>query len=120
MKTILVSTIITLLFAFNAADKLTGRWESQPSSKGNVTGVVFKEDSSFEGYVNKKPFVTGAYSYSPGDSVLTFTDNGCNGATGIYKVNFFNNADSLRFVAITDTCTERRNGMQRLIMGRVK
>jgi hypothetical protein len=120
MKTILVSAIITLLLASNAANKLTGRWESQPSSKGNVTGVVFKEDSSFEGYINKKPFVTGTYSYSQEDSTLRFTDNGCNGATGIYKVNFFNNADSLRFAAITDTCTERRQGMQRLIMGRVK
>jgi hypothetical protein len=119
MKTIFVSAI-ALLFAFNATNKLTGRWESPPSSKGNVTRVVFKRDSSFEGYVNKKPFVTGTYSYSPGDSVLTFTDNGCSGATGIYKVNFFSNADSLRFVSIKDTCRERRNGMERLVMGRVK
>jgi hypothetical protein len=119
MKTILVS-LSTMLFAFTATDKLTGKWESQLSSKGNVTGVVFKEDNSFEGFINKKPFVTGTYSYSAEDSILTFTDNGCNGATGVYKINFFNNADSLRFVAISDSCTERRGGMQKLIMGRVK
>ena len=119
MKTILVSAI-ALLLAFNATNKLTGRWESRPSSKGNVTGAVFKEDKTFEGYVNKKPFVSGTYSFYSEDSTLTFTDNGCNGAPGIYKVNFFSNADSLRFIAIKDTCGERRNGMERLVMGRVK
>jgi hypothetical protein len=119
MKTILVA-LITMLFAFTATDRLTGRWESPLSSKGNVTSVVFKTDSTFEGYVNKKPFVSGIYSYSSEDSILTFTDNGCNGATGVYKVKFFNNADSLRFMAIKDSCEERRNGMERLVMGRVK
>jgi hypothetical protein len=119
VKTIFIS-FVTLLFAFTAMDQLTGKWETQPSSKGNVTSAVFRNDGSFDGYINKKPFVTGNYSYNAEDSVLTFTDNGCNGATGVYKVNFFNNADSLRFVPITDTCTERREGMQRLIMGRVK
>lgn len=101
---------------FFEKDKLTGRWETQPSDKGNVTGVVFKADQSFEGYVNNKPFVTGTYTLK--DSIFTFTDNGCEGAEGVYRVIFFNNDDSLRFQPITDTCTQRRNGMVRLVMGR--
>lgn len=120
MKTIFVSTVITLLFAFISADTLTGRWESMPSVNGNVTGVVFKNDNSFEGYVNKKPFVSGTYSYSPEDSVFTFTDNGCNGAKGVYKIQFFNNSDSMRYVVINDSCTQRAEGMQRLTLGKVK
>lgn len=120
MKTIFASAIITLLFAFTAADNLTGRWESKPSVNGNITGVVFKEDGSFEGYVNKKPFVSATYTYASKDSILSFTDNGCEGMRGTYKINFFSNSDSLRFEAISDSCTERKEGMLRLIMGRVK
>ena len=110
----------TLLCSLPAKDKLTGRWETRPSEKGNITGVVFKNDSTFDGYVNKKPFVSGTYSYSAQDSILTFKDNGCNGVTATYKIDFFSNADSLRFVVINDSCTERKEGIQRLVMGRVK
>lgn len=99
---------------------LTGRWESRPSEKGNVTGVVFKESGVLEGYVNKKPFVSGTYTFNSTDSILTFVDNGCNGATGTYKVMFFSNSDSLRCRAISDSCQPRREGMERLVMGRVK
>ena len=119
MKTIAISFATLLLFAFMPTDSLTGRWESQPSVNGNVTGVVFKTDKSFEGYVNKKPFVSGTYSYSAEDSVFTLQDNGCNGITGTYQIIFFSNADSMRFVAIDDDCEGRRNGMENLIMGRV-
>jgi hypothetical protein len=107
-----------MVVAFFIGDPITGRWQSQPSVNGNVTGVVFKTDSTFEGYVNKKPFVTGKYIFK--DDVLTFTDNGCNGAQGVYKIVFFSNQDSLRFEAISDACVERQQGMTRLIMGRVK
>ena len=118
MKAIFAS-FIAALFSFIATDKLTGRWESK-SEKGNITGVVFKENNSFEGYINKKPFVTGTYSYSSEDSIFVFTDNGCNGQTGTYKINFYANGDSLRFKAIIDSCAERKAVMERLIMGRVK
>ena len=111
---------LTILGAVTADDRLTGRWETQPSEKGNITGVVFKADNTIEGYVNKKPFVSGTYSFNPGDSILSFVDNGCNGMRGIYKVMFYSNSDSLRFNVISDSCTERKNGMLRLIMGRVK
>jgi hypothetical protein len=118
MKLIITAGII--LFSFLYSDPLTGRWETKPSAKGNVTGVVFKNDSILEGYVNKKPFTSGTYRFTSTDSVLSFVDNGCNSVRGIYKVVFFNNSDSLRFKVISDSCVERRDGMQRLIMGRIK
>ena len=111
---------LTIVGVAIADDKLRGRWQTQPSEKGNITGVVFKADNTIEGYVNKKPFVIGTYSFDPGDSILSFVDNGCNGIRGIYKVMFYSNSDSLRFNVISDSCTERKNGMLRLIMGRVK
>lgn len=115
MKTVLTSLVIILLIR---GDKLTGRWESIPAPNGNITGVVFKTDNTFEGYVNKKPFATGKYTLE-GD-VFTFTDNGCNGAKGVYKLNFFSGNDSLRFQPVDDTCSGRKAGMSRLVMGRVK
>jgi hypothetical protein len=107
-------------FFVSKNDPITGRWESQPSAKGNVTGVVFKNDSVLEAYVNRKPFATGTYRFNEADSMLSFTDNGCGGAEGVYKILFFSNSDSMRFKVVSDTCTERSNGMQRLVMGRVK
>ena len=117
MRIIAIYVIAMVVLAFNEKDKLTGRWQSQPSVTGAVTGVVFKPDNTFEGFVNKKPFVTGKYRVQ--DDLFSFTDNGCDGAEGIYKMIFFSNEDSLRFEPITDTCTGRRAGMSKLIMGRV-
>jgi hypothetical protein len=117
MKTILIC--IALIGAVSSID-LKGRWETKPSEKGNVTGVVFKTDNTFEGYVNKKPFVTGTYAFSAEDSVMTIQDGGCAGVTATYKINFFSDADSMRFTAINDSCTQRKEGMQRLVLGKVK
>jgi hypothetical protein len=80
--------------------------------------VIFKEDKSFEGYINKKPFTSGVYALD--SDLFTFTDNGCDGKKAIYKIVFFSNEDSLRWVPVEDSCTQRREGMSRLIMGRVK
>jgi hypothetical protein len=123
MKTVVMRNMVLagaaiMVFAFISAEKLVGRWESQPSAKGNVTGVVFKADGTLEGYVNKKPFVSGTYSFK--DDVISFTDNGCKGALAVYKTIFFSNEDSLRFEVISDSCTDRRDGMSRLVVGRVK
>ena len=118
MKTMLISLAILTLVSFTVADGLTGRWETKPSPKGNVTGAVFKNDNSFEVYINKKAFASGHYAFK--DSILSFTDNGCEGKEGVYKVIFFNNNDSLRFELIADSCVERRNGMIRTVLGRVK
>ncbi len=117
MKTVLISVTFMALLAFTVKDKLTGRWETKPSPKGNITGVIFKPDNSFEGYVNKKPFVSGTYTFE--DSLFSFVDNGCEGQRGIYKIVFFSNEDSIRFEPVSDSCDERRNGMTRTILGRV-
>lgn len=119
MKTMLMAAVMLSVFDF-PDDALVGRWESLPSEKGNKTGVVFKEDKSFEGYVNRKPFVSGNYTFSAADSILSFIDNGCQGMQGVYKVRFFHTGDSLRFQALVDNCPERKQGMERLVMGRVK
>lgn len=118
MKTILISAIALAILAFTTTDELIGRWESKSQKTGNITGVVFKADHSFEGYVNKKPFVSGTYTLN--DSIFTMVDNGCNGVTGTYKIIFYSNADSMRLVAISDSCTERKKGTERSFFGRVK
>lgn len=110
--------IVIILLAFAPKNKLVGRWETRPSPKGNVTGVVFNKDYTYEGYVNKKPFVSGNYSLRR--NTITIEENGCNGVKAIYKLIFFSHRDSLRFEAIADSCIERREGMERTILGRVK
>ena len=117
MKFMLMVVTIITISAFPGPDKLTGRWESI-SKTGNVTGVIFRADNTFEGYVNKKPFVTGTYTYQ--DNVFSFVDNGCEGIRGTYKTNFYSNSDSMRFELVGDSCTERRNGMLNLVLGKVK
>ena len=118
MKSIMIILVVAMTLAFTSTDKLTGRWETKPSEKGNVTGVVFKSDNTFEGFINRKPFVTGEYTFQ--DSIFSFVDNGCEGKRGVYKVIFFSNEDSIRLVPISDSCDRRREGMIRLVMGRVK
>ncbi|WP_298737454.1 hypothetical protein [uncultured Chitinophaga sp.] len=118
MKIVLIFFAAMAYVTLSEKDRLHGRWETKPSEKGNVTGVVFKADSTFEGYINKKPFVSGTYTLQ--DDIFTFTDNGCEGKRGVYKIFFFSNADSMRFVPITDSCIDRKEGMSRLVMGRVK
>jgi len=117
MRIYLVSFFLLALSAFTSNNPIEGRWETKPSEKGNVTGVVFKANYEFEGYVNKKPFVSGKYSVE--GNVLSFVDNGCEGKRGKYQLIFFSNSDSLRFKAIEDDCVDRRNGMERTILGRV-
>ena len=116
--TLIIAAIALALLTSSDPNPLVGRWETKPSPKGNVTGLYMKADSSFEGFINKKPFVTGTYTYR--DSLLSFVDNGCNRTRGLYKVIFFSEGDSMRFEPISDTCTERRNGMSKTIMGRIK
>ena len=116
--------IILLMFAFaslittGTGDFLTGKWESKPSVKGNVTGVIFKPDNTYVGYVNKKTFVNGTYSLM--DSIISINENGCEGLTGVYKTILFSNADSLKFQPVNDSCEERKAGMSSIVLGRVK
>jgi len=117
MTRLLLFSAVVILFAFIGKNNLVGRWESKPSEKGNVTGVVFK-DSTFEGYVNKKPFVSGVYKMDK--DTFSFVDNGCEGKRGVYKIIFFSDMDSLRFEPILDSCDDRKAGMSRLVLGRKK
>ena len=117
MKSLIITAIIVSL-GFCSDETLVGKWETQPSPKGNVTSMVLRPDNSFDVYINKKAFTNGKYTYK--DGVLSFTDTGCDGSPGVYKIIFFSAGDSMRFQPISDTCTERRNGMSRTIMGRVK
>src|ERR1044072_5035804 len=107
MKTILAGMIISL-FALATGDDIVGKWETTPSPTGNAFGVNFKTDGSFEMYQNRKPFGSGHYTFSK--DTFRFTDNGCDGKPGVYKINFFSNKDSLRFEAISDSCVQRREG----------
>ena len=116
----IVLPIIAMFLSFSGTDTITGRWESKPSVNGNVTGVVFKEDNTYDGYINKKPFVSGTFTYSSKDSLFTIEDGGCAEIVGTYKINFFSNGDSMSFRAISDDCTGRKGGMERTVLGRVK
>jgi hypothetical protein len=118
MKSILIPAVFIAMFAFTLTDELTGRWESKPSAKGTVTGVLFKSDKTFEGYINRKPFVSGEYELENG--IFSFVDNGCDGKKGTYKIVFFSDGDSLKFEPVVDSCVDRKNGMSRLVLGRVK
>jgi hypothetical protein len=118
MKVLMISIVAMIFAVVPPEDKLTGRWETKPSDKGNVTGILFKSDNNFEGYINRKPFVSGRYTLE--DDIFTFTDNGCDGMKGVYKIIFFSDADSVRFQPIADSCDRRREGMIRLVMGKVK
>ena len=118
MKTVFISLLTVFAIAFGGKDQLTGRWQTKPSDKGNVTAVAFMEDNTFEGFINRKAFTSGKYEIH--DGLFSFTDNGCDGKRGTYKMIFFSNSDSLRFEVVSDSCAERKAGMTRLIFGRVK
>lgn len=118
MKMLFFSFGLFFSMNFLSNDMLLGRWETKVSPNGNVTGVVFKSDNSFEGYVNKKPFVSGQYSIK--DSIMTMIDNGCEGKEAVYKIVLFSNSDSLRFDYISDPCEPRKRGMKLSVFGRVK
>ena len=118
MKAVLIITFIAGLLAFTAKDKLTGRWETTPDENGVITGIGFKPGNTFEMYVNKKPFASGTYALD--DNIISFVDNGCVETRAIYKIIFFCNSDSMRWEPIQDSCTGRRVGIPKLVLGRVK
>ena len=112
-----VAAVMMFLLAFIVPNKLTGRWE-RISPTGNVIGVIFKEDNTFDAYINKKPFVSGTYDLH--DNIFTVIDNGCPDIKGVFKMTFFSNDDSMRVELISDSCTERGKGLHNNVYGRVK
>jgi hypothetical protein len=119
MKSIAIIATVLALVSFNGPDKLFGKWQTALSPKGVRMTVIFKSDNTFEAFQNKKPFTSAKYTLDDKD-VIRFTDNGCNGAEGVYKTIFFSNQDSVRFELISDSCVQRAEGMKRFVVGRVK
>ncbi len=121
MKKILLLLPGCLLFVaatfVDPPGNLVGRWQKR-FPNGMIAGAVFRPDSSYDGSVNGKMFVTGNY-YVRQDT-LALADGGCGLAYyGTYKLKFFA-ADSVRVTVIQDTCRGRRRGTDGLTMGRVK
>ncbi|HEY0679374.1 MAG TPA: hypothetical protein VGD17_13890 [Chitinophagaceae bacterium] len=116
MKLSILTLIFISLIPFK--NKLLGTWETRPSEKGNITRVIFNKDNTHEVFINKKPFLNGEYHLK--GNIMTLKENGCGGSEGVYKLIFFSGTDSLRFQLISDTCTNRKTGMQRIVLGRVK
>ena len=117
MKLAFYVAIAAAITAFYNKESLTGKWESQPSKNGNVSGVVFRPDNTYTAYVNQKPFGSGVYTLQ--DSILTIKEPACE-FIGTYKTIFFSSGDSLKLQAVNDSCTERAKGISRLVFGRVK
>ncbi len=90
MNKAFISVVIIAAVAFAPKNKLVGRWETKPSPKGNITGVVFNKDNTYEGYINKKPFVSGTYSLRR--NIITIEETGCNGMKAVYKLIFFSHS----------------------------
>jgi hypothetical protein len=116
VKPIFFAAIISAIIAFSGKERLLGRWESQPSPSGNISGIVFKADNTYMAYTNRTPFTSGVYSLR--DSLLTIRESACE-QPGTYKTIFYASGDSLRLQPVTDSCTERAKGISRLVFGRV-
>jgi hypothetical protein len=108
------SVFIIVLFAslsFIAGNPLVGRWEYTSAKPGAPFKLlaVFRANGTFDGFINKKEFVSGTYRMKL--DTLYIADPTCNVQyKGVYKVEFFGQRDSLKFHVIRDTCTGRREG----------
>jgi hypothetical protein len=121
MKFILLSGLFLSLVSFIVADTdIVGLWESK-TPRGNILGLRFRKDSTYEGFLNHKAFVSGPYTLN--NDTLTLEDALCKAANGevmkgIYKAGFYA-PDSFRMEVITDSCTARSEDADYLRFGRV-
>lgn len=119
MKKIFILSLIgiglaTLSFT-TPPNLLIGRWQKRLPN-GVVVGALFRSDSSFDGLVNGKFFVSGKYFVR--QDTFALTDGGCGrNYYGTYKLTFVTD-DSIHFAAIQDTCGGRRRGNNGLTLGR--
>ena len=113
----LVGSALIALSFINLPDTIVGRW--QQKLPGGISVVaVFRADGTNDIFVNGKTFVTGKY-YVRQDT-LGYADAGCNiNYYGTYKLDFFA-SDSLRLIALDDTCGPRRRGFNNVTLGRAK
>jgi hypothetical protein len=115
MKSLVVLTL--LLFAFTAPQSITGRWETiQPG--GNTLGMIFKPDNHFEGYINRKPFVSGTYTFN--DNTIVMNGNGCIDILGKYRIHFLKNTDAILWEVISDNCAARKKGLDNVVFSRIQ
>lgn len=123
-KFYLLSTFVIILFSAIAfasdTNPLVGKWEYSGTSQGQPFKLlaIFRVNGTFDGFINKKEFVSGAYHMK--HDTMYISDPTCNDKyDGIYKVEFFGTLDSLKFHVIQDTCTGRREGTNGLLFKKV-
>jgi hypothetical protein len=114
-KNFTLSIFITVIFtvvSFTIDNNLlVGKWEYSSTQPGGSFKLlaIFRANGTFDGFINKKEFVSGAYRMK--QDTLYISDPTCNVRyEGIYKVEFFGQRDSLKFHVIQDTCKGRREG----------
>jgi hypothetical protein len=99
---------------------LVGKWEYSGTSQGQPFKLlaIFRTNGTFDGFINKKEFVSGAYHMK--HDTMYISDPTCNDKyDGTYKVEFFGQLDSLKFHVIQDTCTGRREGTNGLLFKKI-
>ena len=102
---------LSISFSFSEPDnRILGRWNritKTPDGPIDLT-FVFRTDSTYDGMVNGKAFITGKY-YIKNDT-MSISDNSCDlSYFGTYRLKYFAK-DSLLFTAISDTCKQRYEG----------
>ncbi len=117
MKTILFC--MATLFAFNSTTNITGTW-NVVSPGSSLTSVDFRNNGIYNCYSNGQLILSGTYRFDANDSTLTIEDGGCFDVIGNYKVRLFGNADSLRFVPVSDDCFQRKTSIQSALLSRIK
>jgi hypothetical protein len=99
---------------------LVGKWEYFGTSQGQPFKLlaIFRTNETFDGFINKKEFVSGAYHMK--HDTMYISDPTCNSKyEGVYKVEFFGQRDSLKFHVIQDTCFGRREATNGLLFKKV-
>jgi len=100
---------------------LVGRWEwTRVYPEGPLSILaVFRSNGTYDGFANKKSFVSGTYSVK--HDTLFISDPVCNSKySGTYKLTFLGQRDSVRFNVIQDTCKGRRGGVNGMVYKQVK
>jgi hypothetical protein len=124
-KLLLLSLLaIALLSAFKInedTNAIQGRWEMNSVYQGQPFSllIVFRNNGNYDGFYNKKIFVSGAYQMK--HDTLYLSDPICNSAyQGSYKIQYHGQMDSLTFHVVQDTCRARREGSDGYSFKKVK
>jgi len=124
MKKLILSSLLAIgllsAFKFNDESPIVGRWELNSVFQGQPFSflVVFRSTGNYDGFLNKKTFVSGTYQMK--HDTLYISDPICNSNyKGTYKVEFFAQ-DSIKFHVLQDTCRGRKEGVNNLVYKKVK